>query len=76
MKITSSAGLLEKSFGETFLPSTALVSEKSGAFVPNGNIVLAVFTMTSPFRIQVSLRAKEDLSEAREDAQSLPYLAR
>ena len=41
MKITSSAGLPLKSASETVRPST-LTSEKSGALVPKGNIVLGV----------------------------------
>jgi hypothetical protein len=50
MNMTSSALDCEKSANETLVPST-LINEKSGADVPNGNIVLAVLTMAiSPHR--------------------------
>ena len=47
MKITNSAGWPAKSASETVWPST-FGSEKSGAFVPKGNIVLGVRTMIEP----------------------------
>jgi hypothetical protein len=44
MNITTSAGAFESSESETVRPST-FTSEKSGALVPSGNIVLGVRAM-------------------------------
>src|SRR5262245_47231305 len=54
MKTTTRAGLPAKSSRDTVLPWT-FGSEKGGAFVPSGNIVLAVLTI-------VGLRGKSQLA--------------